>query len=381
MQKVTTRDDTTDEATGGRARWVRLGVISATTMAPLIARWNELRAEERAREARSVAVVRLQAVRDLASGWNLPNVRLPFGAESVPPATTDPARLANIISLATERAKRGLDTVGTQAADRAPWASSLVGRFTGGRAAQPAPKKDDDRPNVNLWLFGVAIGLTAAGVAAYVIARQRMTATPDDGPMVELPANGRPAVVGARVGRSDALGKDTAMTRNGMDTGGDGGNGGPVPREEGARQGSENAQAANAPYRSDTGTRGIGNVPTSDAAAPNGPNSSTDAMPPARGTSAAAGAARKAPRQDVASRTLEEVAADSGVTSTADIDNAADAAVAPFVGNIRTLIYHPATDDNRMPTEENRVYFGSEEEAIQAGYHRAKDDVASTTTP
>ncbi|PWT76981.1 MAG: hypothetical protein C5B60_03360 [Chloroflexi bacterium] len=39
-----------------------------------------------------------------------------------------------------------------------------------------------------------------------------------------------------------------------------------------------------------------------------------------------------------------------------------------IVGNIRTMAYHLATDDN-LPDEDNRIYFSSEEEARLAGYH------------
>ncbi|HEX8034205.1 MAG TPA: hypothetical protein VF510_10175, partial [Ktedonobacterales bacterium] len=42
---------------------------------------------------------------------------------------------------------------------------------------------------------------------------------------------------------------------------------------------------------------------------------------------------------------------------------------APFIGDIHTMIYHDADDDN-LPAEENRIYFMSEEEARAAGYRR-----------
>ncbi|MBA3826487.1 MAG: hypothetical protein H0X24_21620, partial [Ktedonobacterales bacterium] len=43
------------------------------------------------------------------------------------------------------------------------------------------------------------------------------------------------------------------------------------------------------------------------------------------------------------------------------------AAEAPFIGNLHTLVYHEAVSDN-LPSEENRVYFFSEDEAREAGY-------------
>ena len=43
----------------------------------------------------------------------------------------------------------------------------------------------------------------------------------------------------------------------------------------------------------------------------------------------------------------------------------------PLVGNIRTMVYHDVNDDQELPSEENRIYFASETEALEAGYHRA----------
>ena len=40
---------------------------------------------------------------------------------------------------------------------------------------------------------------------------------------------------------------------------------------------------------------------------------------------------------------------------------------AAIVGNIRTMIYHLADDEN-LPAPDNRIYFSSEEEARLAGY-------------
>ncbi len=43
---------------------------------------------------------------------------------------------------------------------------------------------------------------------------------------------------------------------------------------------------------------------------------------------------------------------------------------AKFIGNIRTMVYH-ASDSERLPAEEHRVYFLSEQEAEDAGYRPA----------
>ena len=46
----------------------------------------------------------------------------------------------------------------------------------------------------------------------------------------------------------------------------------------------------------------------------------------------------------------------------------ADIEAMAIVGNIRTMAYHLATDED-LPDEDNRIYFSSEEEARLAGYH------------
>jgi hypothetical protein len=55
--------------------------------------------------------------------------------------------------------------------------------------------------------------------------------------------------------------------------------------------------------------------------------------------------------------------------------SAEEAIAAPFIGNIRTMVYHEADDDD-LPAEENRIYFVSEDEAREAGYRRHRDEVA-----
>jgi hypothetical protein len=58
----------------------------------------------------------------------------------------------------------------------------------------------------------------------------------------------------------------------------------------------------------------------------------------------------------------------------ADLANMAGAA---FIGNIYTMVYLPADADD-LPAEESRVYFDSEEQAHDAGYRRARDEVSSS---
>jgi hypothetical protein len=53
------------------------------------------------------------------------------------------------------------------------------------------------------------------------------------------------------------------------------------------------------------------------------------------------------------------------------VNSPAQTEVGPLVGNIRTMVYHYVSDDQELPSEENRIYFASETEAQEAGYHRA----------
>lgn len=46
---------------------------------------------------------------------------------------------------------------------------------------------------------------------------------------------------------------------------------------------------------------------------------------------------------------------------------------AQFVGNIKTLIFHPK-DSEHLPSEENRIYFRDEKEAEEAGYRAASGE-------
>lgn len=51
----------------------------------------------------------------------------------------------------------------------------------------------------------------------------------------------------------------------------------------------------------------------------------------------------------------------------------ADPSQAQFIGNIRTMIYHPS-DSDHLPSEDNRIYFRSEDDAQAAGYHKAENE-------
>jgi Metal binding domain of Ada len=141
--------DTLRERFDPNGKWFRVGVMSATAVAPLIARWNDLRTDKRAAELREQAV----ELREQAQ-----------------------ARLGDVRA----RLSSGANDVLRQAAplaERLPFVTVL-------------PAKSKRRANTNLWLAGVAVGLVAAGVTAYIVARRRMTAPEEEEPMVELPLNG-----------------------------------------------------------------------------------------------------------------------------------------------------------------------------------------------
>ncbi|HEV8190654.1 MAG TPA: hypothetical protein VGP82_04100, partial [Ktedonobacterales bacterium] len=233
--------DTLRERFDPNGKWFRVGVMSATAVAPLIARWNDLRTDRRAAELREQAQARLGDVR----------LRLRAGANDV-------LRQA------------------TPLAERLPF-------------VQVVPAKSMRRANTRLWLAGVAVGLVAAGVTAYVVARRRMAVPEEEEPMVELP-----------------LGS----------------------------------------------TNGV--WPT---------------------TQPAEIRAEQAPMSPV-QRAETQNEAVSQLASRREVDGSEDEESPRFVGNIHTMIYHDIDDEAHLPSEENRIYFRTEEEAHAAGFRRARSEVA-----
>lgn len=117
---------------GDREQWVRLGVLSASVVAPLLSRWNELRAAERTRDLRVQAEARVRDLRE-----NLPRGR--------------------------RAEQRQIE--------------EIVRQVTDDTATQKA--------NSKLWLVGVAVGVAVAGGAAYLIVRRQLSLRADE-PLVEL---------------------------------------------------------------------------------------------------------------------------------------------------------------------------------------------------
>src|SRR5260221_2377284 len=121
---------------GAGGQWLRLGLASATIMAPLLSRWSDLRAAERARVLADEAEARLH---DMRGHLNLASL----GAKRDPLELVREARA----QLGAERSKA----------------------------------------STRLWLVGVGVGLVAASAGAYVLVRRRMAQVLEE-PLMELPA-------------------------------------------------------------------------------------------------------------------------------------------------------------------------------------------------
>jgi hypothetical protein len=280
--------------------------MDSVANSPVITRWNETRAQRRARKLRERAVARALVARKLLSDQNddlgdlasaharylqllgqrrarelgdLAAVR----AQALSDAAS--ARSGEWLDAAAERG-RGLSAVASERADalRKQGNDALENarsRFLESDAYDrlkdifPGLTRLDNRKqsrnNALLWIFGAALGVAAAGGAMYYFSRRRQPMLEAE-PLVELPTNG---------GES---------------------------------------------YRSS-----VSNISSLDPSK-------------ARG---------------------ESEPAIVGVNSPAQTE------MGPLVGNIRTMVYHDVNDDQELPSEENRIYFASETEAQEAGYHRA----------
>ncbi len=234
---------------GAGGQWLRLGLASATIMAPLLSRWSDLRAAERARVLADEAEARLH---DMRGHLNLASL----GAKRDPLELVREARA----QLGAERSKA----------------------------------------STRLWLVGVGVGLVAASAGAYVLVRRRMAQVLEE-PLMELPA----------------------VSVNGN--------------------------------RAFAQTRPPATATAAETAPENPPTTATPA--PSVAVAQANGAAAPTEQDQSSPASAEEANA------------------APFIGNIRTMVYHEAADDD-LPAEENRIYFVSEDEARQAGYRRHRDEVA-----
>lgn len=139
MQQIEELRDRIGDQASATGKWLRVGIVSTTVVAPLIARWNDLRAASRNVRLREEAEARLEEMRALVA-----NSR---GAEALRQLAP---QLAPTILGAGQRSKSRLE-----------------------------------RRSTRLWLLGVGIGLAAAGTGAFIYARRR--AAPAENVLVELP--------------------------------------------------------------------------------------------------------------------------------------------------------------------------------------------------
>lgn len=265
--------DTPRKRLNPKNEWLRIGLASATVMAPLVKRWNDLRDADRARAMREEAEAR----------WK--NARLRFAFSN--PLDTK----RNSVSAAQETAE------------------------SAGRSNKNAAR---------IWLIGVGVGLVAAGAGAYFLVRRRMNQALEE-PLVDLP------IVSPNGHRTQGDATQAAQAAQASATGVNG----------------TSAAGAEAPAAAERGTGGTEERQSAEATEPVTPMTGEPGELPG-------GAA-----------TLTESGAPAGVV---------DAEDAPFIGNIRTMVYHERDDEN-LPAEENRIYFASEEEAHTAGYRRDREDV------
>jgi hypothetical protein len=182
--------------------------------------------------------------------------------------------------------------------------------------AELAPLARKSNPSAGIWLAGVLVGLIVAGTATYALARRRQQS---DGELLELPwaqANGK------------------------------------------------------APHSAEQARHVLGRAwHTPGASGQQERSAMSSAAPGASATTPQANGAATGEQQAIA-----------GVAATREgtpLDGAIEPDTAPIIGNTRTMVYHEAGDVN-LPTEENRIYFASAQEAEARGYRAGRGEVGGT---
>lgn len=164
----------------GKNRWFQLGLLTAGTAAPLVARWRSLRATDQA----EALLEQAEALREQANErWSeaLAWARQARPQEAIPEALQERLRQA---APQAQESLRQVSAAAREALRRLPIPATVEAE-TPAPIAQPVTSHR--RRNATLWAVGVGVGVLAAGAVAYVVLRNRMNAVNDDDALVEIP--------------------------------------------------------------------------------------------------------------------------------------------------------------------------------------------------
>jgi hypothetical protein len=151
-------------ASGGRERWLQLGLVAATAAAPLIARWRSLRDSDRAEELRERAAALRVAAADRFA---------------------DAAQAAQALQLSLQQSLRKAPEPST--AEESDERRAALAQLASLAAAAPTDDAAHNRRlRATFWLAGATAGLLAAGAITYIIIRNRALARAEDDALVEL---------------------------------------------------------------------------------------------------------------------------------------------------------------------------------------------------
>jgi hypothetical protein len=183
QHRIEARRNTPERNTSDRSRsdtgsnWFRLGVLSATVIAPLIARWNDLRTSSNPQTLRELAALRLDDAR---------SARDQAAAQLAPVRAAANARLDDVRAAARPRVDDALERL-AQVRTPEVLKNLLPFSLATKRVEELERQRQRRRRQTTLrWLAGV--GMMAAGATAYMLARRWMTMpVVDEEPMVELP--------------------------------------------------------------------------------------------------------------------------------------------------------------------------------------------------
>jgi ElaB/YqjD/DUF883 family membrane-anchored ribosome-binding protein len=131
-----------------QSQWIQIGLLTASILTPLVNRWNELRAMERARALREDAEERLKSLRE-SPPWNRRAVQ---------------QQVEEVIEQIDEHLPK---------------------------------RRSAPRSSTIIWMVGVGVGVVAAGAGTYLLLKRRLEAAKEsEEPFVPLPFR-RPAATTA----------------------------------------------------------------------------------------------------------------------------------------------------------------------------------------